>query len=62
MYMPLTLELEICSNYYVPIISSQYPGWVDTNNPIAVSSANASSDWLIQNVQVKCDIVRLDSS
>ena len=54
-------ELEICSSYYDPIISSQYPGWVDTNNPLNASSTNTSSDWLIQNVQVKCDIVRLDS-
>ena len=59
-YCPLTIELEVCNNLYDPIISPQYPGWSDTN-ALAITAADTASNWQIQNVQVKCDVCKMDN-
>ena len=59
-YCPLTIELEVCNNLYDPIISPDYPGWTDTND-LNIKAADTSSNWIIQNVQVKCDICKMDN-
>ena len=59
-YCPLTIELELCNNFYDPIISPQYPGWNDVND-LKITPTNTASNWIISNVQVKCDICKMDN-
>ena len=62
-YCPITIELELVSDYDTPIISkfSTEPsdGINDENFFLA---SNTSKLWLIQNVQAKCDVVPLDNA
>jgi len=60
LYCPLTIELEVVNNLYDPIISPQYPGWTDTN-ALNITAADTSSNWQIQNVQIKCDVCKMDN-
>jgi hypothetical protein len=54
--MPMTLELELCSDYLDPII---------TPLPVAVGTMfdtdNTSGLWSIENCKVKCDLCQFDS-
>ena len=54
-YAPITIELELCNNATDPIIS-------DFGEGIPFTEANTSLNWVIQNVQVKCDVCILDNS
>ena len=61
-YLPLkymgnvTIELELVMNANDPVVT---PGVAE---PAGVfTTANTSSDWSIENVQLKCDMVHLDS-
>ena len=53
-YMPLTIELELVNDANDVVIT---PG-VDA----VFTTANTTSDWHIDNVQLKCDILHLDNS
>ena len=53
-YMPLTIELELVNDANDVIVT---PG-VNTE----FTSSNTTSDWQIENVQLKCDICNLDNS
>ena len=59
-YCPLTIEMEICNNLYDPIISPQYPGFSDVTD-LGITAADTASNWQIQNVQIKCDICKMDN-
>ena len=53
-WLPLTIELEVCSNLDDPIISPQYPGWSDTN-ALSITAADTASNWQIQcSCQMRC--------
>ncbi len=52
-YCPITIELELVHDASEPVIS-YFAGPVFT-------SANTSSNWAIQNVQAKCDLLVLDN-
>ena len=54
--MPITIELEVDSNVQNPILT-YLPGGGGTN----FDAANTSEQWVLQNVQVKCDVVTLDN-
>jgi len=58
-YCPITIELEVVSSVYDPIISVNDPGL-----GITVSGAfiNTSVSWQIENPQVKADICVLDNA
>ena len=53
-YMPLTIELELVNDANDVIVT---PG-VNTE----FTSSNTTSDWQIENVQLKCDLCNLDNS
>ena len=53
-YMPLTIELELVNDANDVIVT---PG---VN--VTFDSSNTTSDWQIENVQLKCDICNLDNS
>jgi hypothetical protein len=53
-WSPITIELELCPNATDPIISVAESG-------LGINTANTSLTWQIQNPQVKCDVVTLDS-
>ena len=55
-YMPITIELEIVHDNTEPVLSVTTTG-TDSFD----TSANTSTSWQIQNVQVKCDVVTLDN-
>ena len=51
--MPITIELSLVDNPLDPIVSNM--------NHVGFTANNTSTTWEILNVQVKCDIVTLDS-
>ena len=53
-YMPLTIELELVNDANDAIVTP------DVNS--VFTSSNTTSDWQIENVQLKCDICNLDNS
>ena len=51
--MPITVDLSLVDDHVHPIVSNMgCQGFVATS---------ASTTWQIQNVQVKCDLVKFDS-
>ena len=58
--MSITIELSLVDNPLDPSISdvAKYAALAPAS---AFTNANTSTTWQIQNVQVKCDIVSLDS-
>ena len=63
-YCPITIELELVSDYTTPIVStfSDEPTSHIEVNSYPFLASNTSTHWMIQNVQVKCDVVTLDNS
>ena len=61
-FMPITLDLLLVDDPLDPIVSN-FPNYqAGVAAPaIAFTNVNTSTTWQIQNVQVKCDIVSLDS-
>ena len=55
-YAPITIELELADNPLDPIVNPADA----TGNPITI--ANISTDWSINNVQVKVDVCTLDNA
>ena len=53
-YMPLTIELELVNAANDVIVTPGVNGTFD--------SSNTTSDWQIENVQLKCDLCNLDNS
>ena len=53
-YMPLTIELELVNDANDAIVTP------DVNS--VFTSFNTTSDWQLENVQLKCDICNLDNS
>ena len=53
-YMPLTIELELVNDANDVIVTPGVNGTFD--------SSNTTSDWQIENVQLKCDLCNLDNS
>ena len=59
-YCPITIELEVCNDLFDPIISPSYAGWSDAS-PLLITAADTSASWQISNVQIKCDICKMDN-
>ena len=55
-YAPITIELELDDSVTSPIVDPDASG-ADTHN-----AANTSTDWQIENVQVKVDMCTLDNA
>ena len=60
-FMPLTIELSLVDDPLGPIISAFTHYVVGAPPGNAFTHVNTSTTWQIQNVQVKCDLVTLDS-
>ena len=65
-YCPLTIELEVVNNLWEPIISDQDPNWSEGLNDSDLGfgdlvSQRMSSEWQIENPQVKADVCRMDN-
>jgi hypothetical protein len=56
-YCPLTIELECTDSLESPILSK-----LDTTGDDAITAANTSLKWQIENVQLKCDLCTLDNA
>ncbi len=52
-YAPITIELELVSDSKIPVVSVFGDSFKDDNT---------STDWSINNVQVKCDLCTLDNA
>ena len=60
--MPITIELSLVDDPLDPIISNFTNYQAGVAAPAnAFTNANTSTTWQIQNVQIKCDLVLLDS-
>ena len=57
-YCPLILELEVVNDVNDPIIWPTIAGPVGIND---FAQSNSSNNWLISQVQIKCDLVTLDN-
>jgi hypothetical protein len=55
-FCPMTLELELCSNYLDPIVTPLVAGAGHE-----FDTANTSALWTIENCKVKCDLCQFDS-
>ena len=63
-YMPIELELEL-ADWDAPIITDFYVapvGGEPAEDPGHFRSTNTSTAWMLQNCQIKCDILSLDNS
>ena len=56
-YMPIELELEL-ADWDAPIITVFTPD----DDALGFTNANSSTSWMLQNCQVKCDLLSLDNS
>ena len=59
-FCPLILELEVVNDFTDPVVVATPPafGVIDLE---AFTPQNSSTEWLISQVQIKCDLVTLDS-
>jgi hypothetical protein len=57
-YCPLILEFEVVNDPSEPVM---YPDTYVSTDPTIFTQANCSNEWTISQVQVKCDLVTLDS-
>lgn len=65
-YMPLTLELELVTSADDPVLSTCYDNAAAdasvTNAKTTFYKDNTNSNWRIENVEVKCDLITLDNA
>jgi hypothetical protein len=57
-YCPLILELEVVNSFDDPIVWPAAAGPANVND---FAQSNSSNNWLISQVQIKCDLVTLDN-
>ena len=56
-YMPLTIELELVSSMTDVLL---YPSDITTTGEF--NTTNSSGSWIIEDVQLKCDVCTLDNA
>ena len=57
-YCPLILELEVVNDFNDPVV---YPAADGPASVLDFAKSNSSNEWIISQVQIKCDLVTLDN-
>ena len=58
-YCPLILEFEVVNDFNDPVF---YTNTATSADVTAFTVANSSNEWMISQVQIKCDLVTLDNA